>query len=82
MIFYNKKSSFLQAPYVGYSSAAYLTGYACSGVSFLGSCGQGYFLSRHMGGGLVIELTIINVSVLFVLSVKRCVLLEQRPGKF
>jgi len=40
------------------------------------------FLPRHMGGGLVIGLEIINVSVLFVPSVKGCVLLEQRPEKF
>ncbi|KAG2597515.1 hypothetical protein PVAP13_5KG223300 [Panicum virgatum] len=50
------------APYVGYSSSAYLTEYACSGVLFLGSGGQDFFLPRHMGGGLVIGLAIINVS--------------------
>jgi len=35
------------APYVGYSSAAYFTGYACSGVSFLDSGGQGFFSQAH-----------------------------------
>ena len=71
------------ALYVAYSSATYyLTGYACSGVSFLDSGGQGVFLPRHIGGGLVIGLAIINVLVLFVSSIIGCVLLEQRPKKF
>jgi len=31
------------APYVGYPSEAYFTGQACSGISFLGTGGQGFF---------------------------------------
>ena len=31
------------APYVGYPSEAYFTGQACSGISFLGTGGQGSF---------------------------------------
>ena len=31
------------APFVGYPSATYIAGQACSGISFLGAGGQGFF---------------------------------------
>ena len=34
----------------------------CSGISFLGVGGQGFFLPRLMGGGLVVGLTVTSVS--------------------
>ena len=49
------------APYIGYPSETYFAGQACSGLSFLGIGGQGFFLSGHMGGGLVLGLTVISM---------------------
>ena len=46
---------------MGYPSEAYFAEQACSGFSFLGTGGQGFFLPGHMGGSLVLELTVINV---------------------
>ena len=37
------------APYVGYPSEAYFTGQACSGISFLGTGGKGFFFARAHG---------------------------------
>jgi len=51
--------NYVLAPYLGYPSEAYFAGQACSGLLFLGTGGQGFF--GHMGGGLVLELTIISV---------------------
>ena len=49
------------ALYIGYPSEAYFAEQACSGFSFFGTGGQGFFLSGHMGGGLVLGLAVISV---------------------
>ena len=83
MIFYNKKSFFLQ---VIYSTTHWLRMWAIlqqptsqdtlvAASHFLAQVVK-IFLPRHMGGGLVIGLAIINVSALFVPSVTGYVLLE------
>jgi len=47
---------------LAYPSEAYFAGQACSGLSFLGTGGQSFFfLPEHIGGGLVLELTVISV---------------------
>ena len=46
---------------MGYPSEVFFAGQACSGISFLGIGGQGLFLSGHMGGGIVLRLTVISV---------------------
>ena len=41
-------------------------------ASFLGSGGQGFFLPGHMGGGLVLELTVISVEGYLSRSFRLC----------
>ena len=60
------------APFVGYTSEAYLAGQACSGISFLGTGGQGFFLPGHMGDGLVLGLTVISVEGYLSNSLRLC----------
>jgi len=49
------------APYMGYPLEAYFTGQACSGISFFWNRWPRIFLPGHMGGGLVLGLTVISV---------------------
>ena len=46
---------------MGYPSEAYFAEQACSSFLFLGTGVQGFFLSGHIGGGLVLGLTVISV---------------------
>ena len=59
----------------------FFAGQACSGISFLGTGGQGFFLPGHMGGGLVLGLTVISVEGSFQ-TLLGCVPFRQRSGKF
>ena len=69
VVFDNKKKflfagyllNYALAPYLGNPSEACFAEQACSGFSFLGIGGQGLFLPGHMGGGLVLGLTVISV---------------------
>ena len=65
-----------------YSSEAYLAGQVCSGISFLGTGGQGFFLAGYMSGGLVLGLTVISVEGSLSNSFLGCVSFRQRSGKF
>jgi len=64
--FYNKQSFFLQVSQdfviTNNPSESYFAGLSCSSVSFFGASGQEFFLLGYMGGGLVVELTVISVS--------------------
>jgi len=57
---------------MGYPSEVFFAGQACSGISFLGTGGQGLFLSGHMGGGIVLRLTVISVEGSFSNSFRLC----------
>ena len=57
---------------MGYPSEAYVAGQACSGISFLGTGGQGFFLPGHMGDGLVLGLTVISVEGYLSNSFRLC----------
>jgi len=41
------------APYMSYPSEVFFAGQTCSGISFLGIGGQGFFLPGRIGGGLI-----------------------------
>ena len=67
---------------MGYPSEVYFAGQTCSGLSFLGIGGQEFFLLGHMGGDLVLGLTVISVEGSISNSFQAVCRFRKTSGKF